>query len=92
VKFMKHFKGELAIQVWKPLVYSLTTDWMTGDRSPAEAKNSSSSLCVQTSSAAHPPSYTMGTGGPLSAVKRGRGVVERRQYSRTESLRRSYNN
>jgi hypothetical protein len=34
-------------------------------RSPAEAKDFSSNLCVQTGSGAHPASCTMGTGGPL---------------------------
>jgi hypothetical protein len=38
-------------------------------RSPAEAKDFSSSLCVQTGSGAHPPSCTMGTGGPFSGGK-----------------------
>jgi hypothetical protein len=33
-------------------------------RSPAEAKDFSSSLYVQTGSEAHPASCTMGTGGP----------------------------
>jgi hypothetical protein len=41
-----------------------------GVRSPAEAKNVSSSLCVQTGSGAHPASCTMGTGG-LSAMLKG---------------------
>jgi hypothetical protein len=36
-------------------------------RSPAEAKDFSSSLCVQTGSGAHPASCPMGTGGPFSA-------------------------
>jgi hypothetical protein len=44
-------------------------------RSPAEAKDFSSSLCVQTGSGAHPVSCTMGTGGPFPGVKRGRGVT-----------------
>jgi hypothetical protein len=43
--------------------------------SPAEAKDVSSSLCVQTGSEAHPASGTMGTGGPFPGVKRGRGVT-----------------
>jgi hypothetical protein len=34
-------------------------------RSPAGAKDFSSSLCVQTDSGAHPVSCTMGTGGPF---------------------------
>jgi hypothetical protein len=34
-----------------------------GIRSPAEAKDFSSSLCVQTGSGAHPASCTMDTGG-----------------------------
>jgi hypothetical protein len=43
----------------------LTTDWTTGVRSPTEAEDFSSSLCVQTGSGAHPASYSMGTGGPF---------------------------
>jgi hypothetical protein len=39
------------------------------DRSPARAKDFSSSLCVQTGSGAHPASCTMGTGGPFSGGK-----------------------
>jgi hypothetical protein len=38
-------------------------------RSPAEAKDFSSSLCVQTDSGAHPASCTMGTGGPFPGAK-----------------------
>jgi hypothetical protein len=38
-------------------------------RSPAEAKDSSSSLCVQTGFGAHPASYPMGTGGPFPGAK-----------------------
>jgi hypothetical protein len=34
-------------------------------RSPAEANDSSSSLCVQTGSGVYPASCTMGTGGPF---------------------------
>jgi hypothetical protein len=37
------------------------TYWTTGVPSPAEAEDFSSSLCVQTSSEAHPASYPMGT-------------------------------
>jgi hypothetical protein len=44
-------------------VRCLTTDWTTRVRSPAEAKDFSSSLCVQISSGAHPAFYPMGTGG-----------------------------
>jgi hypothetical protein len=47
----------------------------TGVRSPAEAKDFSSSLCAQTCSEAHPASYQMGTGGPFQGVNRGRGVT-----------------
>jgi hypothetical protein len=39
--------------------------------SPAEAKDFSSNLCVQT----HPASCTMGTGGPSPGLKIGRGVT-----------------
>jgi hypothetical protein len=38
-------------------------------RSPAGAKDFSSSLCVQTGSGAHQASCTMGTGGPFSGGK-----------------------
>jgi hypothetical protein len=56
-------------------VYCLTTDWTTGVRSPAEAKDFSSSLCVQTSFETHPASYPMGTGCPFLGVNGGRGVT-----------------
>jgi hypothetical protein len=38
-------------------------DWVIGVGSPARAKYFSSSLCVQTSSGAHPVTCPMGTGG-----------------------------
>jgi hypothetical protein len=38
-------------------------------RSPAEAKDFSSILCVHISSWAHPVSCTVGTGGPFPGVK-----------------------
>jgi hypothetical protein len=38
-------------------------------RSPAEAKDFSSNLCVQTCSGAHPASCTIGTGGPFPGGK-----------------------
>jgi hypothetical protein len=44
-------------------------DRAIGVRSPARAKDSSSSLCVQTGSGAHPASCTMGTGGPFPGGK-----------------------
>jgi hypothetical protein len=43
----------------------MTRDRATGVRSPAEAKDFSSSLCVQTSSEPHPASYPVGTGSPF---------------------------
>jgi hypothetical protein len=42
---------------------NLTTDWTAEVRSPTEAEDFSSNLCVQTGSGAHPASYTVGTGG-----------------------------
>jgi hypothetical protein len=42
-------------------------------RSQAEAKDFSSTLCVQTGSEAHPASCTMGTGVLSPGLKRGRG-------------------
>jgi hypothetical protein len=47
----------------------------TGVRPPAETKDFSSNLCVQTSSEAYSASYPLGTGGPFPGVKRGRGVT-----------------
>jgi hypothetical protein len=44
-------------------VQCLITDWTAGVRSPTEAEDVSSNLCVQTGSGAHPASCTMGTGG-----------------------------
>jgi hypothetical protein len=44
-------------------------DWAIGVRSPAGAKDFSSSLFVQTGSEAHPASCPMGTGGPFSGGK-----------------------
>jgi hypothetical protein len=38
-------------------------------RSPAEARDFSSDLCVQTGSGAHSTSCTMGTGGPFPGGK-----------------------
>jgi hypothetical protein len=43
--------------------------------SPAEAKDFSSSLCVQTGSVAHPASCTMVTGVLSPGLKRGRNVT-----------------
>jgi hypothetical protein len=44
-------------------------DRAIGVRSPAGAKDFSSSLCVQTGSEAHPASCTMGTGGSFPGGK-----------------------
>jgi hypothetical protein len=44
-------------------------DWAIEVRSPAEAKDFSSNLCVQTGSEAHPASCTMGIGGPFPGDK-----------------------
>jgi hypothetical protein len=44
-------------------------DWAIGVRSPAGAKDFSSSLFVQTGSGAHTVSCTMGTGGPFPGGK-----------------------
>jgi hypothetical protein len=64
--------GGLKEKIWNPghfVLYTLlhyfltlTTDWMTGVRSQAEA-DFFSSLCAQTSSEVHPASYPMITGG-----------------------------
>jgi hypothetical protein len=44
-------------------------DRAIGVRSPAGAKDFSSTLCVQTGSGTHPASCTMGTGGPFPGGK-----------------------
>jgi hypothetical protein len=50
-------------------VQCLTMDWTTGVRSPTEAEDFSSGLCVQTGSGAHPASCPMGTGGSFPGGK-----------------------
>jgi hypothetical protein len=49
-------------------------DRAIGIRSPAGAKDFSSSFCVQTGSGAHPASSTMGTGGPFPGGKNAAGA------------------
>jgi hypothetical protein len=44
-------------------------DWAIEVQSLAEAKDFSSSLCVQTGSGVHPASCTMGTGGSFPRAK-----------------------
>jgi hypothetical protein len=50
-------------------VKCLTMDWTAGVRSPIEAEDFSSNLCIQTGSGAHPASYTVGTGGSFPGGK-----------------------
>jgi hypothetical protein len=49
-------------------------DWAIEVRFPAEAKDFSSSLCIQTGSEVYPASCTMGTGGsfPRGKARTGR--------------------
>jgi hypothetical protein len=49
-------------------------DRAIGVRSPAGAKDFSSSICVQTGSEAHPASCPMGTGGPFPGGKSAAGA------------------
>jgi hypothetical protein len=64
---------------------------MTRVRSPAEANNFSSSLCVQTASGAHPASCTMGTGGSFPGDKARPGrVAGRSPHLVPRSISRSY--
>jgi hypothetical protein len=66
------FFNEASIEVENGVAQSvqcLTTDWTTGVRSLAEAKDFSCILCVQTGSGAHPASCTMDTGGPFPGGK-----------------------
>jgi hypothetical protein len=58
---------------------SIVSDYGRDDRpidvrSPAEAKDFSSSLCVQTGSGTHPASCSMGTGGPFPGGKSAAGA------------------
>jgi hypothetical protein len=67
-------------------------DRATGIRLPAEAKDFSSSLCVQTTFEAHLTSYPVVTGGLFLGLKRGRYVTLTtypRLVPRT-GMRRSY--
>jgi hypothetical protein len=73
-------------------VQCLTTDWTTGVRSPEEAKDFSSSLCVQTSSVAHPASCTMRTGGsfPGRKARPGRDADHSPHLAKKKILSRNY--
>jgi hypothetical protein len=46
-----------------------TADWTTDVWDPEEAKDFSSTVCIQTGSEVHPASYAMGTGGPFPGSK-----------------------
>jgi hypothetical protein len=50
-------------------VQCLTTDWTSGDRSPTEAEDFFSRLCVHAGSGAHPVSCKISTGGPFPGGK-----------------------
>jgi hypothetical protein len=69
-----HFAKMSAIYKWSRVSSdSIVTDYGLDDRaigvrSPAGAKDFSSTLSVQTGSGAHPASCTMGTGGPFPGV------------------------
>jgi hypothetical protein len=59
-------------EVYGPVAQSaqcLTTDCTAGVRSPTEAEDFSSILCVQIGSGAHPASCIMGTGRSFPGVK-----------------------
>jgi hypothetical protein len=68
------------LQVWSRVSSgSIVSDYgledrAIGVRSPAGAKDFSSSLCVQTGSGAHPVSCIMGTGGPFPGGKSAAGA------------------
>jgi hypothetical protein len=63
-------QGTIGSWSWGSSV-STEADYRLDDRGsiPAEEKDFSSSLCVQTSSEAHPTSYPMSTGGPFPRGK-----------------------
>jgi hypothetical protein len=50
-------------------VQCLIMDRTAGDRSPTEAEDFCSNLCIQTGSGAHPASCTVGTGGSFPGGK-----------------------
>jgi hypothetical protein len=85
IKYELH-KGAVLVQS----VRCITTDWTSGVRSPVEAKDISSSLCVQTSSEAHPGSYPMGTEGHFPGVKHCRGVPLTTPLLPSSRMNRSY--
>jgi hypothetical protein len=58
------------VSLWKIIALHMTLLVITG-----RGKGFFSSLCVQTSSEAHPASYSMGTSGLFLGVKRGRGMM-----------------
>jgi hypothetical protein len=58
-------EGDVAAQS----VQCLIMDWTAGVRSPTQAEEISSNLCVQTGSGAHPASCTVGTGGSFPGGK-----------------------
>jgi hypothetical protein len=60
--------------LWYVRIWNTVSDYVQDDRAievrlPAEAKDFSSSLCVQTGSGAHPASCTVDTGGPFPGGK-----------------------
>jgi hypothetical protein len=60
---IQHNTTAVAVRSRGSAVSIVSMDWTTGVRSPTEAEDFSSSLCVQTGSGANPTSCTMGTGG-----------------------------
>jgi hypothetical protein len=53
---------------------NITDDRAVEIRSPAEARDFSSNLCVQTDSGVHPASCPMGTGGRFPGAKERPGL------------------
>jgi hypothetical protein len=67
--FQEHRDACVCVCVKLYLVHTFCIHSSCGVRSPAEAKDFSSSLCVETSSGAHPASCSMGTGGPFPGAE-----------------------
>jgi hypothetical protein len=73
----------MTVALYKPnfkilLIYlTLFIYYRVDDRGsiPGRGKGFSSSLCVETTSEAHPASYSMGTGGHFHGAKRDRDVT-----------------
>jgi hypothetical protein len=76
---LSYFRSYISLCRSRVISGSIVSDYGLDDRaigvrSPAGAKDFSSSLCVQTGSGAHPASCPVGTGGPFPGGKSAAGA------------------